>query len=246
MNALLLIRKSLHIAAQNFSTNPARFFKTEPGQYAAHDQFIGVPVPILRKIAKAYSNIPFKQLSDLINSKINEERLLALLIVVAQYQKGTPEHKQACYNWYVAHLEQVNNWNLVDSSAPYIMGAHVHHKDQQVLFTLAASETMWHRRIAIVATWYLIRQQELKTTFALAELLLQDSQDLMHKAVGWMLREAGKKDQSALRTFLDVHACRMPRTMLRYAIEKFSKEEQRNICNASKRNSFENNPLQQS
>lgn len=225
MSILQQLKEALKKAALNSSSDPARFFKTAPGQYAAHDQFIGVPVPKLRTIAKQFQQVPLHELEVLIASPINEERLIALLIVVLQYQRGTIEHKEACYQWYMRNLRQVNNWNLVDSSAHLILGAHTYGKNYDVLFALSRSCNLWERRIAIVATWYFIKQKQVAVTFALAELLLNDTHDLMHKAVGWMLREAGKKDQQALHSFLSKHALYMPRTMLRYAIEKFTSEE---------------------
>ncbi len=225
MSNLQQLKEALQKAAVNSLSNPARFFKTAPGQYAAHDQFNGVSVPVLRTIAKRFRDLTFEDVQALIESKVNEERLLALLIVVLQYQKGTPQHQEVCYQWYLRNRQHVNNWNLVDASAPYILGAYVRDKNREILTQLAHSETMWERRIAIVATWYLIRKNDLTLTFTLSEVLLQDEHDLMHKAVGWMLREAGKKDQKALILFLEKFAPIMPRTMLRYALEKFTAEE---------------------
>lgn len=197
------------------------FFKTGVGQYAQHDQFIGVSVPAVRKIAKKYKNISLEEIQLLLNSPINEERLLALLILVNQYQKAEHDIKIELYEFYLRNLQQVNNWNLVDSSAHLIIGAHLVNADKQILLHLAESELLWKRRIAIVATWYFIRNNDLDWTFKIAKQLLTDKHDLIHKAVGWMLREAGKKNQNQLTSFLDAHACKMPRTMLRYAIEKF-------------------------
>lgn len=202
------------------------FFKTGKGSYGEHDQFLGIRNPDTRNIAKKYANIPFEILELLLYSPFNEKRLLALIILANQYPKSTPEDKIKIYNFYNQHLSQVNNWNLVDLSAPYTMGRHLLNQDPNKLFELSSSTNLWYRRIAIVSTWWFIRNNELNTTYQLADLLLQDSHDLIHKAVGWMLREAGKKDTSRLKQYLEQNATNMPRTMLRYSIEKFTKKEQ--------------------
>ena len=210
------------------------FFKTGVGQYAQHDQFIGATVPAVRKIAKKYLHIPLEEIELLLNSSINEERLLALLILVNQYQKAEHDTKIELYELYLRNLPQVNNWNLVDSSAHLIIGAHLVNADKQILLQLAESELLWNRRIAIVATWYFIRKNDLEWTFKIAQILLNDHHDLIHKAVGWMLREAGKKDQNCLKLFLNEHAFKMPRTMLRYAIEKFPEHQRKEYLLRSK------------
>lgn len=221
MNALSQIKKTLSDLAQESSTNNTVFFKTNPGGYAEHDQFIGVSVPDLRKIAKDFSEASLDEISKLLKSKINEERLLALILLVNQYQKSDKNARAERFQFYLDHLKHVNNWNLVDSSAHLIIGAHILNDDKKLLLTLAKSKEMWERRIAIVSTWYFIRKNQLESTFKIAQLLLKDDHDLIHKAVGWMLREAGKKDEIMLIEFLDQHATKMPRTMLRYSIEKF-------------------------
>jgi 3-methyladenine DNA glycosylase AlkD len=198
------------------------FFKTGPGDYAEHDQFIGVPVPKLRQLVKAYRALPLESVLCLLRSAINEERLLALLMLVERYQKGGIALKQMIFDLYQSHIQYVNNWNLVDASAHLIVGAHLHHGDKTRLLTWASSDTLWYRRAAIVSTWYFIRQNEYDWTIKLAENLLNDPHDLIHKAVGWMLREVGKRDETVLIQFLEQYANKMPRTMLRYAIEKFS------------------------
>ncbi len=222
MNTLSQIKQTLNSLAQESSTNNAVFFKTNPGGYAEHDQFIGVSVPDLRKIAKSFSDIPLEEISKLIKSKVNEERLLALILLVNQYQKSDINARNERFQFYLDHLKHVNNWNLVDCSAHLIIGAHLINDDKKFLVSLAKSKDMWERRIAIVSTWYFIRKNQLEWTFKIALLLLKDDHDLIHKAVGWMLREAGKKDEIMLIEFLDQHATKMPRTMLRYSIEKFS------------------------
>lgn len=205
----------------------AVFFKTKEGQYGEHDKFIGVTVPNLRKIAKTYYNLSKDDLGGLIKSRFNEERLLALVILINQYQKASDNDKKFFYEFYIDNIKYVNNWNLVDASAHYIIGAYLWDKDKEYLFKLAKSENLWERRIAMVATWYFIRKNELNLTFKIAQLLLNDKHDLIHKAVGWMLREAGKKDEKQLIDFLNQHISQMPRTTLRYAIERFPKETRR-------------------
>jgi len=198
---------------------------TEP--YGEHDRFIGVTVPTLRKIAKSYYNLDMEDLSRLITSEFNEERFLALAILIMQYQKA--QDKEFFYNFYLNNIKYVNNWNLVDASAHHVIGAYLWDKEKDYLFTLTKSEILWERRIAMVATWYFIKNNELDTTFEIAKLLLNDKHDLMHKAVGWMLREAGKKDEKQLIDFLDRYISQMPRTVVRYAIEKFPEEVRKNI-----------------
>ncbi|WP_231555722.1 DNA alkylation repair protein [Rickettsia hoogstraalii] len=203
------------------------FFKTKEGEYGEHDRFIGVTVPILRKIAKSYYNLDVGDLSRLITSEFNEERFLALAILIMQYQKA--QDKEFFYNFYLNNIKYVNNWNLVDASAHHVVGAYLWDKEKDYLFTLTKSEILWERRIAIVATWYFIKNNQLDTTFEIAKLLLNDKHDLMHKAIGWMLREAGKKDEKQLIDFLDRYISQMPRTAVRYAIEKFPEEVRKNI-----------------
>lgn len=196
------------------------FFKTGVGDYAEHDKFLGVPVPRLREIAKKHHALDVTMLITLLQSSINEERLLALIIMVARYQKGDAQCQEELFKLYQCHIKHINNWNLVDASAHLIVGAYLYHKDKAYLEQLAISPMLWERRIAIVATWYFIRQNEFDWTLKLAETLITDKEDLIHKAVGWMLREMGKKDDKPLLLFLDKHASQMPRTMLRYAIER--------------------------
>ena len=227
-NQLKQIRSILQSYADNSTCAPAIFFKTGPGQYSEHDKFIGVSVPNLRKIGKEFRDLPMDQIQSLLESPVNEERFLALILLVENYAKGNEAQKEIVFQHYLNNLKHVNNWNLVDASAHLIVGAHLSKKDKSLLLKLAKSQVMWERRVAIVSTWYFIRQNEHEWTVQIAELLLKDSHDLIHKAVGWMLREAGKKDQQVLIKFLEKHSKQMPRTMLRYAIEKFSEEERRN------------------
>ena len=201
------------------------FFKTGPGDYAEHDQFIGVSVPTLRKLAKEFQHIGLDNLRVLLHSKINEERLFSLIVLTNRYAA----EPNAIYQFYMDNIQQVNNWNLADASAHLIVGKHLHKADKNILLTLANSTVMWERRVAIVATWYFIKMNEFEWTLKLAKVLLTDSHDLIHKAVGWMLREMGKKDIKPLTEFLNQHAATMPRTMLRYAIEKFPEAERQHF-----------------
>ncbi len=199
-----------------------RFFKTGKGEYGEGDQFIGVTVPEMRSVAKEFAHLTLEEIAEALNSPIHEERLTALLILVKKYEKATEEKtRKKIVDFYFAHVHRVNNWDLVDLTAPKIVGDYFIEKEKKKLYDFAASPNLWKRRIAIVATYAFIRKGKLEDTFRLSELLLNDKQDLMHKACGWMLREAGKKDVKALETFLKKHHSHMPRTMLRYAIEKF-------------------------
>lgn len=231
------VKKIKLILKDAISVTPDRgsiFFKTGKGDYAEGDKFIGVTVPALRKIAKDFKDLSFSDLDLLLKSKINEERFFALIILVDQYTKASEQSKEDLYQFYLKNLKYVNNWNLVDYSAHLIVGAHLWEKDRKVLLELASSEVLWERRVAMVATWYFIRQNDLKWTFKIALLLQNDTHDLMHKAVGWMLREAGKRDQMKLIKFLDRYASKMPRTMLRYAIEKFPEEQRKSYLTGKK------------
>jgi 3-methyladenine DNA glycosylase AlkD len=221
MNLFLQIKDTLQESMSVPAHRANAFFKTGRGDYAEGDEFIGVTVPNLRKIAKKFMVLPLHDLQLLLQSKINEERLLALIILTHQYKNGDDQGQERLYQFYMQNLKYVNNWNLVDASAHLIIGAHLWDKDRSSLLNLATSEILWERRISIVSTWYFIRQNDLAWTFKIASLLQGDTHDLIHKAVGWMLREAGKRDQIQLVKFLDQHAYGMPRTMLRYAMEKF-------------------------
>ncbi|HTM06345.1 MAG TPA: DNA alkylation repair protein [Patescibacteria group bacterium] len=220
-NELIIIRNLLCSTVEKNFTNTKLFFKTSKGQYAEHDQFIGVSVIHIRSLAKQFKGLSLDLLSTLIQSAFNEERLLALFILILQYKKADTTEQKRLYDFYLHNIAYINNWNLVDSSAHLIVGAYVQNKDKSILSTLAQSPYWWHRRIAIVATWYFTKQGDTDHTFYIATLLLYDTHDLIHKAVGWMLRESGKKNKAQLIQFLDVHALYMPRTMVRYATEKF-------------------------
>jgi len=202
-----------------------RFFKTGPGEYAEGDVFIGVRVPTTRKIARQFKDLPLDLTSQLLCSSVHEERLLALVILTERMKKkGSEEEKKAIYELYLSHTEWINNWDLVDVTAEHVVGRYLYDKSRQPLYNLAASKDRWERRISIISTFYFIRKGDFEDTLRLAEFHLEDSHDLMHKAVGWMLREVGKRDQPTEEDFLRKHYRVMPRTMLRYAIERFPEE----------------------
>lgn len=222
------IEKTLQaLGNPEIAAHSRRFFKTGLGEYGEGDRFLGIRVPVLRQQAKQYRGLPLAEAGLLLASPFHEVRLLALFLLVDLFLRGTEQQQAEIYALYLAKRRYVNNWDLVDSSAPYIMGMYLHGRDKQVLYTLAASSDLWERRIAIMATFFFIRQGQFGDALALSRLLLADKEDLIHKAVGWMLREVGKRDRAAEEAFLEAHCRIMPRTMLRYAIEHFSPEERR-------------------
>jgi 3-methyladenine DNA glycosylase AlkD len=201
------------------------FFKTGKGQYGEGDIFLGITVPEQRKIARRYSALPLRGLRALLSSRVHEHRLVALLILTEQYRKGNNGNKKEIFDFYLGKTAHINNWDLVDLSAPNILGDHLLDKDRPVLYKLARSKSVWEKRISIMATFAFIRKNGFGDTFRIAEILLHDDHDLIHKAVGWMLREIGKRDQKQEEAFLRIHYRKMPRTMLRYAIERFDEEK---------------------
>ena len=198
-----------------------RFFKTGKGEYGEGDRFLGIRVPVLRKIARKYRTLTPEEAIKLLQSPLHEQRLLALFILVERFNTSDEEGKEKIYHLYMANTRWINNWDLVDGSAPYIAGPYLFQKDKGPLYRLSLSANLWERRIAILSTFYFIRQNEFTDALHIARNLVNDREDLIHKAVGWMLREIGKRDPAAEIVFLDRHYTRMPRTMLRYAIEKF-------------------------
>ena len=198
-----------------------RFFKTAPGEYGAGDRFLGLTVPAVRTIAARHRTLRLRDLEALLQSPWHEARLLALIILIHQYEQGTAGAREAIYRLYRANTDRINNWDLVDCSAARIVGAHLSGGGRGVLPRLARSTSLWERRIAIMATGCYIRRGEFSDTLRIAQLLLDDPHDLIHKAVGWMLREVGKRDRAVEERFLRRYVHRMPRTMLRYAIERF-------------------------
>lgn len=199
------------------------FFKTGRGQYGEGDVFWGLTVPTSRTIAKKYKYINFKEVNSLLKHKVHEVRLVAILILVHKYNLGKLSEKKKIVDFYLKNTKYVNNWDLVDLSASRILGDYLFNKnDKNILLKLANSKNLWEQRISMISTLAFIKNGELEWTFKIAKMFLNHKHDLMHKATGWMLREAGKKDEKALRNFLDKNISNMPRTMLRYAIERFS------------------------
>jgi 3-methyladenine DNA glycosylase AlkD len=198
----------------------ARFFKTGPGEYGEGDLFLGVTVPATRRIARRYRDLPTPEVLRLLKHPAHEARLTALLILIEQSRKGDVKIQREVLELYLAHTRYINNWDLVDVSAREIVGPHLR-QSSGLLTKLARSNSLWERRIAIISTMALLREREVEQTFRLAEILLSDTHDLIHKAVGWALREAGRIDRPALLHFLEAHYDRIPRTALRYAIEHF-------------------------
>ena len=202
-----------------------KYFKTGPGQYGAGDLFRGIRVPVLRKLSKTYQNISIQCVEQLLHSSYHEDRLLALLILTRRYAKADEAERACIYELYMGHTRYINNWDLVDSSAGHIVGAYLSDKSREPLYRFAGSPNIWERRISILATSHFINRGEFEDTLRIAEILLADKEDLIHKAVGWMLREVGKRDSQTEEAFLNRHYRRMPRTMLRYAIEKFPEDK---------------------
>jgi len=197
------------------------FFKTGPGQYGEGDRFLGINVPALRKFAREFQSLSLADVTGLLQGSWHEERVLALFILVRQYERGDEKTRDAIYRLYLASTDRINNWDLVDGSAPYIVGPHLRERSRAPLYKLAKSKSLWERRIAILATFHFIKHNDYDDAIRIAEILLHDDHDLIHKAAGWMLREIGNRDRAVEEAFLRKHAAHMPRTMLRYAIEKF-------------------------
>jgi 3-methyladenine DNA glycosylase AlkD len=209
-----------------------KFFNTQKGGYAEGDIFLGLSVPVQRKIAKQYASLPLSEIKKLLISPIHEFRFTALEILVYKYETSTEVEKGKIAEFYLRNKKYVNNWDLVDTSAPYILGDWLLGKDKSILYKLADSKNVWDKRIAIVSTYWFIKHEQIGDTFKLAEVLLKDKHHLIHKSVGWMLREAGKKSNRKLEIFITRHVKKMPRTMLRYAIEKLPQEKRIKYLNA--------------
>ncbi|MEO8065291.1 MAG: DNA alkylation repair protein [Candidatus Doudnabacteria bacterium] len=204
-----------------------RYFKTGRGGYAEGDVFMGIRVPASRILAKKHAGSSLAEINLLLKSKYHEQRLIALLILVHNFQKAKQSEKARIYRFYLNSTRFVNNWDLVDLSAPKIVGAYLHDKPKDILNKLARSKNIWERRIAIVATYQFIYRHSFAKTLEIAKMLLEDRHDLIHKAVGWMLREVGKRDEKVLVKFLDKYRRQMPRTALRYAIERFPEKRRK-------------------
>jgi Predicted DNA alkylation repair enzyme len=210
-----------------------RFFKTAEGQYGHGDRFRGIRVPASRQIVKKHSDAELETAVDLLASEFHEDRLVALLMMVKMYDRGDEKLRERVYKAYLSNTDRINNWDLVDSSAPYIVGRHLMERSRKPLYRLAVSRSLWERRIAVLSTFYFIKYRQFDDSIAIAEKLLDDKEDLMHKAVGWMIREVANRDGDAARKFLRRHYRKMPRTMLRYAIEKFPETERQSYLKGS-------------
>ena len=198
-----------------------RFFKTGPGEYGEGDLFLGIPVPKLRNVSKECDAMAIGETEALLKSAVHEERLLALLILIRKYNEEDESGKKGIYSFYLKNMRRINNWDLVDLSAPNVVGDYLLNRSRKPLYDLAGSSALWERRVAIVATFRFIREGQFEDTLGISKILLRDKEGLIQKAVGWMLREVGKRDSSVEETFLQKHYTQMPRTMLRYAIERF-------------------------
>ena len=214
-------RRLSHLGSPARAAVSRGYFKTGPGEYAEGDKFIGLSVPALREVAREYRSLAHGDAATLLRSPWHEERALALMVLVWQYQRGDARQKTAIHALYLRNTKYINNWDLVDCSAEHIVGPHLPKGKRALLVRLAKSRDLWERRISILSTFAYIKQREFGDALRIALLLRDDEEDLIHKAVGWMLREIGNRDRSAEEVYLRKHAHRMPRTMLRYAVERF-------------------------
>jgi 3-methyladenine DNA glycosylase AlkD len=226
-NASAISKELRALASPETAANLQRFFKTGPGQYGEGDVFLGIKVPPLRALAKQHRNADLATITRLLESRYHEERLFALLLLMQFYQAADEAAQQSAYDLYLGHTHRINNWDLVDLSAPRVVGCHLQDRPRKILYELARSPLLWERRIAILATAWFIRLDDYADTLQIAEILLKDKHDLMHKAVGWMLREVGKRDLGVEEDFLKERYHTIPRTMLRYAIERFPESRRR-------------------
>jgi len=227
-NSLNEIQKSLRSSGdKKIAEHSQKFFKTAKGEYGEGDKFLGIRVPIIRKLTSKYKNISLNTVKSLLQSKYHEERLFALIMLVEKFNKGSSEEKNKIFNLYLKNTKYINNWDLVDCSALYIVGRFIEDRDKKTIFDLARSDNLWERRISIISTFYIIKKNKFTLTFKIAEILKNDKEDLIHKAVGWMLREVGKRNLGKEKAFLKKYYKEIPRTMLRYAIEKFPNKERK-------------------
>ena len=213
------------LANPEIAKHSQRFFKTAEGEYGFGDKFLGIRVPVIRQAVKKFKAVSLSTVEKLLKSEFHEVRLYALLFLVFRFSKPRSDEQDEIYHLYLRNIRYVNNWDLVDSSAHHIIGAYLENRDRPVLYDLSQSDSLWERRIAIMSTFYFTKKCQFSDTLHISEQLLSDREDLIHKAVGWMLREVGKRNLAIEVDFLKVHYQKMPRTMLRYAIEKFSKVE---------------------
>jgi 3-methyladenine DNA glycosylase AlkD len=226
------IKKEMsQLSDPNRAKNLSWFFKTGKGQYGEGDIFLGIPVPEQRKVAKKYVDLSLEDLQELLNSKVHEHRFTALVILIIKYRKAEESGKKEIFDFYLRNTENVNNWDLVDLSAPRIVGDYLINRERSILYKMAKSDSLWERRISILSTFTFIDNNDFEDALNISELLLHDEHDLIHKAVGWALREIGKRDQNVEERFLAKHCLLMPRTMLRYAIEKFDEAKRKRYLN---------------
>ena len=222
------LKKELRsLANPKIAEHARRFFKTGKGEYGEGDQFIGIRVPVLRSLAKKYHHLPAAQSLELLTSPLHEERMLALFLLIQSYKKENDRGKKWIHKQYLKHTSCINNWDLVDCSAEHIVGAYLADKSRKKLNLLAKSKNLWERRISIISTFRFIKMEEYEDTLNISKILLYDPEDLIHKATGWMLREIGKRDFKTAEVFILEYGNMMPRTMLRYALEKFPEEKRR-------------------
>jgi len=222
------IQKSLReLGDADIASQSQRFFKTGKGEYGEGDRFLGIRVPILRKRVREFRNVSYKEILGLFHSPYHEERLFALLLLVDRFERSDGSERLKIYQLYLSYTRYINNWDLVDSSASQIVGTYLIDKDRQPLYELAGSSSLWERRISIIATFSFIRNHDFLDALNIADILVNDEQDLIHKAVGWMLREVGNRDPEVEKEFLKSRYRDMPRTMLRYAIERFPEPERK-------------------
>jgi 3-methyladenine DNA glycosylase AlkD len=226
MSHINLLKQKLEALADPKNQQQAqRFFKTGKGEYAESDIFLGIRTPVLRKLVSQYKDLSLDDSEQLLHSPVHEHRSFALMLWVAKYPKADNTQQQQLFERYLQNTKFINNWDLVDISAPTLVGEHLLAKDRNILYTLVASKALWERRIAVVATLTFIRHQQFDEILDFAKLLLNEPHDLIHKAVGWMLREVGKQHLSVLKAFIDEYDTQLPRTTLRYAIEHFDEEQ---------------------
>jgi len=225
MNAIKIKSHLISLANQEIAEHSQRFFKTAKGEYGYGDIFLGIRVPILRKVVKQYKTTEIQEIIKLLASEYHEVRLFALLHLVYQFSMADGDKKLLIYTLYLKHTRYINNWDLVDTTAHHIVGQYLYTRNRDILYQLVGSKSLWERRIAVIASFYFIKNNDFSDTLELSRLLLNDSEDLIHKACGWMLREIGKRDIKVETTFLKQHYKMMPRTMLRYAIEKFNRTD---------------------
>ncbi|MDG1751939.1 MAG: DNA alkylation repair protein [Thalassotalea sp.] len=222
-----ITKQLIQLSDPDIAQHSLRFFKSGKGEYGAGDKFLGLRVPTLRKIVKEYKQAQLEDAIELLKSEFHEIRLCAVFFLVALFEraKSSPQAQEAIVKAYLSNTQYINNWDLVDSSAHKILGKYLLDKERTILYQLAESNDLWEKRISMMATYTFIKEQQFEDTFVIAKVLLNDNHDLIHKIVGWMLREVGNQNKQVEQDFLKVHYKNMPRTMLRYAIEKFSKEE---------------------